>query len=167
MPAAALRNDISVELNQGPSALLALLSERLKAAPDYLLCTVLAPNERGDRLDRLFSTNLDQYPLGPADVVKDDIWFRRLFVEKLPIVANSLDEIAAWLPDYRIFIEQGYASLLNMPIVFAGETIGLINMMGDEGHFDAAALQAIRNDLPLAALAILGMGERPKVIRRL
>ena len=34
---------------------------------------------------------------------KDDLWFRRLFVDKQPIVANTLAEIGKWLPDYQIF----------------------------------------------------------------
>lgn len=156
--------DFTPALADGPMAILERLAERLKAEPGYDLFTVLAPHSSGTRLDRLFSTNHQQYPLGPADEVKDDLWFRRLFDEKLPIVANTMEEIGAWIPDYAIFIEQNYFSLLNLPVVFAGQTIGLINVMGGANHFDDAALAEIQNTIPVAALAILGSAcEPPKI----
>jgi GAF domain-containing protein len=143
----------------GARALLDQIAERLKRAPGYDLFTVLAPAPGGERLDRLFSTNHAQYPLGPADEVENNLWFRRLFAERQPIVANTIDEISAWLPDYEVFIEQNYQSLLNLPVVYAGRTIGLVNMMGAEHHFDAASLERIHGELPFAALAILGTQE--------
>jgi hypothetical protein len=143
-------------IDAGPTAIFAAIAQSLHDRPGYDLFTILAPNPSGDRLDRLFSTNEDQYPLGPADQVNDDLWFRRLFQIRLPIVANTMDEIGNWLPDYAIFIEQNYFSLLNLPVVFAGQTIGLINMMAGPHHFDAAALSEIDAAIPLAALAILG-----------
>lgn len=148
--------DFASAMSQGPDAIFSRIAERLKAAPGYDLFTILAPDESGTRLDRLYSTNLVQYPLGAADEVKDDLWFRRLFVDRLPIVANTLDDIGAWLPDYQIFVEQNYSSLLNLPVLFAGRTIGLVNMMGGDNHFDAAALEKIGAALPAAALGIFG-----------
>ena len=149
--------DLTSALAAGPNALLALLERRLSRKPGYDLFTVLAPHRDGTFLERLYSTNLAQYPLGPADEVKDDIWFRRLFSERAPIIANTIAEISTWLPDYEIFIEQNYGSLMNLPVVYAGETVGLINMMGPADHFDAAAVDAIRQESPLAALALLGI----------
>jgi hypothetical protein len=156
-----MEDDFTPVLAQGPQAIFRLLADHMKHEPGYDLFTILAPNDDGKRLDRLYSTNHEQYPLGAADEVKDDIWFRRLFVEKRSIVANTMDEIGEWLPDYAIFIEQNYFSLLNLPVVFNGQTIGLINMMGASHHFDEAALEQIERTLPLAALAILGSLCRP------
>ena len=145
----------------GIQAVLSRLAEELKTGPGYGLFTILAPHESGKRLDRLYSTNHVQYPLGAADGVKDDLWFRRLFVDKLPIVANTLAAIGEWLPDYEIFVEQNYSSLLNLPVVFAGQTIRLINMMAGDNHFDRSALSRIDEALPIAALAILGSTCKP------
>jgi hypothetical protein len=154
-------DDFSPALAKGPDAILALIAERLKAGPGCDLFTVLVPHASGTRLDRLYSTNHRQYPLGAADEVKDDPWFRRLFDEKQPIVANTMEEIGTWIPDYSIFIEQNYFSLLNLPVIFAGETIGLINIMGGPHHFDATVLAQIRNAVPIVALAILGSTCKP------
>lgn len=151
--------DLTTTLHDGPEALYALLSSRLGRHPGFGLLTVLAPNRSGDMLIRLFSSNTGQYPLGDADPVQDDRWFRRLFVERRPVVANDPLEIGNWLPDYTEFVEMGYASLLNMPVVIAGESIGVMNVMGGPGHFSQAAVSAIAAETPLAALAILGRGD--------
>ena len=151
--------DLYPAIIEGSDALFKRLAARLKQGPGYDLLTVLAPNPDGKRLDRLYSTNHDQYPLGAADEVQDDVWFRQLFGKKQPIVANTMDEIGEWLPDYALFIDQNYFSLLNLPVLFAGKTIGLINMMGAAHHFDPVTLAKIDNELPLAALAILGWSE--------
>ncbi|MDR3475069.1 MAG: GAF domain-containing protein [Devosia sp.] len=146
-------------LGAGPADVFALLAERLAESPGYRLLTVLAPNAAGDRLDRLHSTDRQHYPLEPADPVEDNAWFKQLFADGKPIVANSAAEIADWLPDFADFRAQGYGSLLNLPVVFGGATIGLINMMDREGHFDAAAVAAVIRQVGLAALVILGASE--------
>jgi len=150
--------DLTTTLHDGPEALYSLLSNRLRHRPGFGLLTVLAPNRAGDKLIRLYSSNVGQYPLGDADPVQDDRWFRRLFVERRPVVANDPEEIGEWLPDYIEFVEMGYASLLNMPIVIAGESIGVMNVMGGAGHFSPPAVSRIAAETPLAALAILGRG---------
>lgn len=149
--------DITQAISDGPEALLQLLDRRLRTSPGFDLFTILIPGGDGDYLERVYSTNEAQYPLGVADKVEDNVWFARLFSDREAIVANTLDEIAIWLPDYQIFVEQNYSSLLNLPVAFGGETIGLINMMGDENHFTERALSMIRRELPLATLTILGL----------
>ncbi|MDR3375728.1 MAG: GAF domain-containing protein [Ancalomicrobiaceae bacterium] len=146
-------------LGSGAPTLFALLAERLAAGPGYRLLTLLAPNAAGDRLDRLHSTDLEQYPIAPADPVEDNRWFEQLFTVGKPIVANSAAEIAEWLPDFTDFEAQGYGSLLNLPVVYGGATIGLINMMDREGHFDDANVAAVMSQVGLAALIILGAGK--------
>lgn len=139
----------------GPTALYDLLAERLKEKPGFDLLTVLAPNDAGDRLIRLYSSNHDQYPLGDADIVQDDAWFRQLFTTKEAVVANDDEEIRQWLPGFVEYVEMGYGSLLNLPIVIAGEAVGIMNVMAAQGHFSPEAVKAIGEQAPLAGLAVL------------
>jgi len=151
-------------LRSGPEALYELLAQRLKQRPGFDLLTVLAPNDAGDRLVRLYSSNTGQYPLGDADIVKDDKWFRQLFSRMKPVVANDAEEIRHWLPDFFEFVAMGYGSLLNLPIVISGEAIGIMNLMAPEGHFSIENVKAINDEMPLAALAVLARDAR---LRRL
>ena len=141
---------------RGPDALFALLAERVARAVGYDLLTVLAPTPGGRVLTRLFSSNPEQYPLGDADRVEDTAWFRQLFGRGEPIIANDGPEIERWLPGFDVFFaEQGYGALANVPVIVSGRPVGLINMMGQAGHFSPERLAALRRQLPLAALAIL------------
>jgi hypothetical protein len=94
MPAKSALARMAEALRDGPAALYQLLALRLKRWPGYDLLTVLAPNEAGDRLVRLYSSDLGLYPLGEADLVKDDKWFRRLFLDLQPVIANGATAIA-------------------------------------------------------------------------
>ena len=148
---------------RGPDALFALLAERVARAVGYDLLTVLAPTPGGRVLTRLFSTNVEQYPLGDADRVEDTAWFRQLFGRGEPIIANNGPEIDRWLPGFdAYFAEQGYGALANVPVIVAGRPVGLVNMMGQAGHFSPERLAALRPHLPLAALAILAAAWTPR-----
>jgi hypothetical protein len=156
--------DVTSAMAGGSEALYALLAARLRQRPGFDLLTVLAPNRGGDRLVRLFSTNTGQYPLGDADPVQDDRWFRHLFVKKEPVIANDAEAIRDWLPDYSEFAAMGYGSLANLPVVVSGEAVGLMNLMAAPGHFSAANLAAFSAELPLVALAILAHAAKRPVL---
>ncbi|MFN3546627.1 MAG: GAF domain-containing protein [Mesorhizobium sp.] len=142
-------------LPHGSVAIFDILAKRVRENVGYRLMTVLVPSGDAPFLTRVFSTNLDQYPLGQADPIEDNIWFRRLFSAGEPIVANDAEAIEAWLPGFDAYVAQGYGSLANVPIVISGTTIGLLNLMDASGHYTAARIAALRQELPLAALAIL------------
>ncbi len=142
-------------LNAGPGALFEILCARLHESVGHELLTLLAPDERGIRLVRPYSSKPDQFPPGEADLVEGTRWFRELFVEKRPVVANDRHAIREWLPDYNDAAAAGYASLLNLPIVLGGEVVGLINMMAGRRHFDERRVEATRLQTPLAALVLL------------
>ena len=149
-------------LRSGPEALYQLLARRLKRRPGYDLLTVLAPNEAGDRLIRLFSSDLDDYPLGEADVVKDDKWFRRLFLELEPIIANDARELASWLPDFSDPAVSARGALVNVPIVTAGVALCLLNLMSSAGSYGRDDIDAISKEGSLAALATLSSRRTPR-----
>lgn len=159
--AEAMPASIAAGLREGAGALAVLLASRLREAPGYDLLTILALNAAGDRLVRLYSSNLQHYPLGDADLVQDDRWFRRLFVEKAPVVANSEAAIREWLPDFHEFEAMGYRSLLNLPVIVSGTAVGILNLMAGRDHFTARAVASVAGEAPIAALAILA-GEAPK-----
>lgn len=151
MPGASLAD----ALPRGSVAIFDILAERVRENVGYRLMTVLVPSSAAPFLMRVFSTNLDQYPLGRADPVEDTIWFRRLFSEGEAIIANDEEAIEAWLPGFDAYVAQGYGSLANVPIVISGTTIGLLNLMDASGHYTPERIEALRQELPLAALAIL------------
>lgn len=155
----ARANPAEIALRAGPVALFDLLAGRLAETVGYQLLTLLATDNDGSRLIRPYSSRPDQFPCGAADVVEDSRWFRRLFVEQEPVIANDAASIRAWLPGFVNAEALGYDSLLNLPIVVTGKVIGLINIMGAKDHFDDRRVEAVRDETPLAALALLAFAE--------
>jgi hypothetical protein len=141
-------------LRSGHERLFALLAVRLAASVGYGLLTVLAPDKSGKRLIRYYSNRPDQFPLGEGDDVEDNLWFRHIFQGRQPVVANDDEEIRAWLPGFTNAKALGYESLLNFPIVMAGDVVGLINVMAGKNHFDELRLDAVLEQTPLATLAL-------------
>jgi GAF domain-containing protein len=156
----AMSASLADAMPEGPGAIFDVLARRIQANVGYLLMTVLVPASDAPFLNRVYSTNQDQYPLGKADPIEDSVWFRRLFAEGEAIVANDVEAIKAWLPGFDSYLAQGYGSLANIPIVISGNTIGLLNLMDEAGHFSAHRIAALRQELPTAALAIFASGDR-------
>lgn len=150
-------NPEEAALRAGPEALFVLLAERLGRRVGYQLLTLLTADEDGSRLIRPYSSRPDQFPCGAADPVEDTRWFRRLFVEQKPVIANDTASIREWLPAFANAEALGYGSLLNLPIIVAGKVVGLINIMGASNHFDDWRVEAVRDETPLAALALLAL----------
>jgi hypothetical protein len=147
----------------GQSDLFALLAARLRASVGYDLLTVLAPDQGGKRLIRHYSSRPDQFPLGEGDHVADNHWFRHIFQDKKPVVANDDAAIRAWLPEFTNAKALGYESLLNFPVVMAGDVVGLINIMAGRNHFDPRGIEEVRKLAPLAALALAARASLPTI----
>ena len=118
------------------------------------LFTVLAVNGDADHLWRVWSSDPAHYPPGIADRIEDTVWFRRLFTERAPIIANDPETIAVWLPEFGGFAEQGYGALCNMPVVSGGDVVGLMNLMAGAGHFTPGRVAALEALVPQAAEAL-------------
>jgi hypothetical protein len=67
------------------------------------------------------------------------------FGKSEPVIGNSLEEIALWIPDSDIFVDQGCSALLILPIIYKGATIGLITKMGEPDHFSRQAVERIKH----------------------
>lgn len=99
------------------------------------LFTILALDHAGGYMHRLFSDNLELYPVPGADAIGNTVWERTIIGKRQPLVLNTAAELAAVLPEYPKLAALGCHSMLNLPIVVGGVSIGTLNMLGGEGHF--------------------------------
>ena len=82
--------------------------------------------------------------------------------EKLPVIGNDVAGMAAFIPETGGLVAMGYGACSCFPIVIAGETRGVIALLGDAGIFTPDALAEIDTLLPIAALIFTfeGISER-------
>ena len=73
-----------------------------------------------------------------------------------------VDGMAAFLPETDGLVAMGYGACSCFPIVIAGETRGVVALLGDAGIFTRAVLAEIDTLLPIAALTFTfhGISER-------
>ena len=135
-------------------ALFALAAQRIGNTVGYRLLTILVPEASGRKLHRLYTTDAESYPLGPADEVTRSAWFVQLFEKRQPVIAADPDAIAAWLPNFEGVSRDGLGALANVPIIVADETIGIINLMDSPRRYGPDTAWLLRQELPLLATAI-------------
>jgi GAF domain-containing protein len=97
--------------------------------------TILALDLEEGLMYRAYSDTQDLYPAPGVDEIGDSIWEQTLIEKREALVLNSAAEVASLLPEHEALFARGAKSMLNLPIVVAGTTIGTLNMLNVEGHF--------------------------------
>ena len=94
--------------------------------------------------------------------VGDDPWNRTILGERRPVIGDSVTGMTKFLPETDGLVAMGYGACSCFPIVIAGETRGVVALLGDAGIFTPAALAEIDTLLPIAALVFTfpGISER-------
>ncbi|MBN9310093.1 GAF domain-containing protein [Devosia sp.] len=159
---AAIAKKLADALADGPSALFAVLSELFTAVPGIRTATFIATAPDRTVTHRIGTSNPRDFPIGNVDPVDDSRWNRRILVEKKPVIGDSVEGMAAFIPETDGLVAMGYGACSCFPIVIAGETRGVVALLGSAGVFTPAALAQIDALLPIAALTFTfaGISER-------
>ena len=159
-PAVAER--LAVALASGPTALFAELSALFTAIPGVRTATFIATAPDRSVTHRIGTSNPAHFPIGNVDPVDDSPWNRRILIEKQPVIGDSVAGMAAFIPETDGLVAMGYGACSCFPIVIAGETRGVVALLGNAGIFTPAVLAEINTLLPIAALvfAFPGISER-------
>ncbi len=149
-------------LASGPTALFAVLSRLFTSVPGVRTATFIATAPDRTFTHRIGTSNPAHFPVGNVDPVDDGAWNRRILGEMQPVIGNDVAGMAAFIPETGGLVAMGYGACSCFPIVIAGETRGVVALLGDAGIFTPAALAAIDALLPIAALTFTfhGISER-------
>jgi hypothetical protein len=76
--------------------------------------------------------------VGGRKPVSPTPWTERLFVERRPYIGRTAEDIRAVFFDHELILSLGCASVLNVPVVWDGHTLGTINLLHEAGWYDEA-----------------------------
>ncbi len=160
--APATARKLADALAAGPEALFAFLSKLFTAIPGIRTATFIAVAPDRTVTHRIGTSNPVDFPIGNVDPVGDDPWNNAILRDRKPVIGNSVAGMAAFLPETDGLVAMGYGACSCFPIVIAGETRGVVALLGDAGIFTPAALAEIDALLPIAALTFTfgGISER-------
>jgi GAF domain-containing protein len=125
--AAALR-----EADQ-PRATFAALESAMGAAIGARLFTILLKHTDGSS-ERTW-TNRAEYPVGGRKPPNDTFWARHVLDQQRCYRANDFAGIQAVFFDHALIRSLGCESVLNVPVVWQGATLGTINLLHAAGHY--------------------------------
>ena len=126
-----------------PEAALTALDAAMGATIGHKLFTCLLHHPAARESERRYTNQPAAYPVGGRKPVPDSAWARRLFVEREPYIGYTADDIREVFFDHALIASLGCASVLNVPVVQDGRTLGVLNLLHEARWYDEA-------DAPLA-----------------
>ena len=121
----------------------------------HKLFTVLLHHAEVGESERRYTNQPAAYPVGGRKPVTASAWTDRLFVERRPYIGRSAEDIRTVFFDHELILSLGCASVLNLPVVWNGRTLGTINLLHEAGWYDEADLPVAETFAALAAPALL------------
>ena len=122
----------------------------------HKLFTVMTLDLAHDVARRVYTNNPAVYPVSGTKPITHDRWFEIVHGERKTFVANTLAELATVFPDHESIASLGCGSVVNLPVVLAGNLAATINMLHEEHHYSPARVAMIESALAIPAkLALL------------
>ena len=134
-----------------PEATFRALDAAVAATLGHKLFTCLLHHPAVHESERRYTNQPEAYPVGGRKPVPASQWARRLFEERQPHIGYTADDIREVFFDHALIASLGCASVLNLPVVHDGRTLGVLNLLHEASWYG-------EDDVPLgqvfAALAV-------------
>lgn len=98
------------------------------------LCTVNRLDASQLRLTRVYSSNPAAYPPGGSKDKRGMPWGQHVLVDKKVFVGEGSEAIRASFDDADAIARLGLRSVINVPVVFAGNCLGTFNVLMTDEH---------------------------------
>ena len=107
------------------------------------------------RLRRVYTQNAEAYPVGGYKPIPANKWTDILIDRHEIYAALSIKAIAEDFFDWQLIQSLGCESIVNLPIVVGGETVGAVNLLHEAGYYTAERLARAGELFPFATMAYL------------
>ncbi|SNY93209.1 hypothetical protein SAMN04515647_3496 [Cohaesibacter sp. ES.047] len=107
------------------------------------------------RSRRVFSEDLEAYPVGNFKRLDRNLFFDTVIAKKQIFSSTGIEQIAKVFFDWEKIQALGFESNLNLPAIANGEVIGTVNLLNVKGHFTPERVKLARAWQPVATLAFL------------
>lgn len=125
-----------------PAQLFDALRDLAQTTIGARLFTIMTFDPRTRAARRIYSNMPEAYPVSGTKPANETDWSRQVLTEKRTFVANDIESIAQVFNDYELIRSLGCESVINVPVVVAGEIIGTINCLDVAGHYTEERVRA-------------------------
>jgi GAF domain-containing protein len=145
----------SIAAGAGPQALFAAADQLVQRTIGHKLFTVMRVHEAAQEVERLYSSNVEAYPVGGRKSKRDTPWSRVVLTEGRVFVARTPAEVRDAFTDHELIASLGIGSIMNVPIGLAGRRLGTMNVSHQAGWFTPGDAETGRVVAALLAPAVL------------
>lgn len=128
-----------------PETLYRQLEEQTQMLVGHRLFTLLHVD--GAEVARVYSSNPSAYPVFGRKPMGPTPWGKHVMDGRQPYLGKDAASIRWAFFDHELIASLGLGSVINIPVVYSGETIGTMNLLDAEYHYTEAHVA------PVAALA--------------
>ena len=138
-----------------PAATFRAVDAALARAPGHILVTILIHHPGLRQSERFYSNKPAAYPVGDRKPVTDTPWMQRVIGGGEPYIGRTREDIRDVFFDHELIASLGCESVLNLPVRWAGQTLGTLNLLAEAGHYDESHIAAVRLAAHLALPAMM------------
>jgi GAF domain-containing protein len=125
----------------------------------WRLFTILRYVEAAGAVERLYSSDLEAYPLGGRKPLDKIATSHRVLERGDCFLAANKQEVRQAFFDHELIFSLGISAILNAPIRHAGRRLGTLNLCGEEGMYGAAEIATARTLAGLLVPSLLVLGD--------
>ena len=88
-------------------------------------------------VERLYSSNPDAYPVGGRKHKKSTAWGQQVLLDRRVFVGEGDQAIMEFFDDHALMRALGVHSIVNVPVVWCGACLGVLNFASPHPRFEA------------------------------
>jgi hypothetical protein len=136
-----------------PETLYRALDATTKSRVGHKLFTLLRVD--GSEVARVYSNQPEAYPVFGRKPMGPTPWGALVMEGRQPFLGRDMEAIRWAFFDHALIASLGCGSVINIPIVYDGETIGTMNLLDAEHHYTEADIPKVAELAPLLIPAFL------------
>lgn len=141
-----------------PDGLFALFDRICQDRFGHRLFTLLAWAPETNDVERLYSSRPADYPLLGRKAMGPTQWGAKVLKGGETWLGRDAADIRWAFPDHELILSLGCEACLNTPVLYDGRVLGVVSVLGPEGAYDHADLEALVRLTPALVPAFLAAG---------
>jgi hypothetical protein len=119
-----------------PAAVFGALDAALGAVLGHRLFTLMRYHAASGDSERVYTTHPAAYPVGGRKPLNPTAWSEQVLRRQQPYLGRTAADVRAVFFDHALIASLGCGSVLNLPVVWDGRSLGTINLLHEEGWYD-------------------------------
>ena len=150
----------ALRLPDQPMATFRALDAAMDAVIGHTYITILLYHADLQEIERLYSSNLDAYPIAGRKDVPDSAWTEKLLINQGCYIGYDANDIKRYFFDHELIHQLGCDAILNVPVVYDSVTLGTVNLVHEEGWYEESNTEIALTLAGIATPAFMQMAGR-------